>query len=63
MKWSPGEDVSTRNLNRMNSSSYSSFTVFKDGTEIRGETNKPDGTDYSGTNASTILQNVIDATQ
>jgi len=63
MKWKPKDNISIANLNRMSISAFSSFTVFKDGTLIRGESNKPNIDDYSGTNASTILQNVIDATQ
>jgi hypothetical protein len=39
----------------------SSYTIWKDGTTIRAESNISGGTDYSGTVASTVIQNAIDA--
>jgi len=62
MSWKPGEKLSVARMKRLSASSPSSYTVYKDGTTIRGETNKPDGTHYSGTSASTIIQAAMDAT-
>jgi hypothetical protein len=57
-----GQYIKELQWKRLIGSTPSSYTVFKYGTKYYAECNIPEGTDYSGSTASTIIQNAIDAT-
>lgn len=59
MRWASTTKHSPTNDNRLNNSILPDYTVWVDGSTIYAEANY-DGTDYSGTTASTVLQNAID---
>jgi len=62
MSWTSGDVINTQaRLRRLSSSIPSSYTVYKDGSTIRAETNLSGGTDYSGSDATTVIQGAIDA--
>lgn len=61
MSWSSGDKLSVARLKRLSETVPSNYTVYKDGTTIYAETNISGGTNYSGTDAASVIQNAVDA--
>lgn len=61
MKVTAGGKDTVGDMERVGQSTPASYTIWKDGSTYRAECNLKDGTDYSGTNALTIVQSAIDA--
>lgn len=61
MSLADGELVSQTRARRLQGSIPANYTVFKVGSTVYAESCVPGGTDYSGTNVQTIIQNAIDA--
>jgi len=61
MQFKPGTKLSVTNLRRLSRSIPSSYTVVKMGSKYYAECNLADGTDYSGSDATTIIQEVMDS--
>ena len=60
MSWTSGEKLSQSRLRRLSETIPSTYTIWKDGSTYRAETNMSGGTDYNGTNASIVIQAAID---
>jgi len=62
MSWSSGEVINSQaRLRRLSGAIPSSYTVFKIGSTYYAECNVPGGTEYSGADASTVIQAAINA--
>ena len=62
MAWQPGELVNTTaRFRRLSSAIPSSYTVMKIGSKYYAECNVPGGTEYSGTDAATVIQAAMNA--
>ena len=62
MSWRSGEVINSQaRLRRLSGSIPSSYTVMKIGSKYYAECNVPGGTEYSGTDAATVIQQAIDA--
>ena len=62
MSWTSGEVINTQaRLRRLSSAIPSSYTVFPIGGTYYAESNTAGGTDYEGANATTVIQQAVDA--
>ena len=59
--FSDGQKIAASQWNRLIESIPASYVIWKDGDTYRAECLMKGGTDYSGTNASTVIQSAIDS--
>jgi len=61
MSVAEGENASQARMRRLQSSIPSTYTIYKDGSTFRAECNVAGGTDYSGTDAHSVIENAANA--
>ena len=61
MSLTDGEKLTQARLRRLQSSIPTNYTIYKDGSTYRAETNDAGGTDYDDPDAATVIQNALSA--